>query len=383
MAKPSPSPGLRSRLVPTAIGDVGLVFSDRGLARVVLPTVDTAATLRRAGASRIADDVAAEELAARVTAHLGGEDVDYDDIRLDDDELSPFARGVYAETRRIPRGTTSTYAELAAKVNTVSARAIGVAMGRNPHPIVTPCHRVVGAHDSGGFSAPGGTSTKATLLTVEGGSLDDEEHTRARRHLSRVDPVLAPLIRAIPCPLPIAPRGELFRTLARAIAGQQLSVKAAATIFGRVAAKIGEADPASFGPDAPAKVHATSADELRSVGLSHAKAAALHDLARRVLEKSLPLERVARMPDERVVEALCEVRGIGRWTVEMLLIFELGRPDVMPVADLGVRKGAQKLFRLRSLPSPAALLRRAEAWRPFRSIGAWYLWRALDTPLPA
>jgi len=186
----------------------------------------------------------------------------------------------------------------------------------------------------------------------------------------------------------------------RAIAGQQLSTKAAATIVGRLEAAMGlvpsDAKPGSLGftsavpiepigplqpwddVEAPKRLLALSTGKLRALGLSNAKAASVHDLAKKVLDGTVDLQRLPRMPDERVVETLTQVRGIGRWTVEMLLIFELGRPDVLPVDDLGIRKGFQRAFGMKSLPSAATMTRRAEAWRPWRSIGSWYLWRALD-----
>jgi O-6-methylguanine DNA methyltransferase len=277
-----------------------------------------------------------------------------------------------------------TYAALAAAVGTGAARAVGVALGKNPTPIVVPCHRVVAADGAGGFSAPGGTSTKAQLLAIEGGALDDETHRVARRHLARVDPALAPLVRSIPCTLPVRPNGNLFRTIVRAIAGQQLSTKAAATIFGRLEEALGiptapSHTPRTRWPDAAAgRILALDETTLRSVGLSGAKAASLRDLSERVVAGTLDLARIVVSPDERVIEALTAVRGIGRWTAEMLLVFDLGRPDVLPVDDLGIRKGMQKLYGLRTLPDADVVTRRAEAWRPFRSIGSWYLWRALD-----
>ncbi|GAC1352297.1 MAG: hypothetical protein NVSMB1_13770 [Polyangiales bacterium] len=323
---------------------------------------------------------------SRIVAHLDGTDVSFDDLPIDLSLVSVFARKVYFAARAIPPGQTVTYGALGDTIGAKSARAIGVALGKNPIALVVPCHRVVGANDCGGFSAPGGTATKATLLAIEGGALGDAEHRFARRHLARVDPALATYVRATPCTLPIRPKGALFRTLVRAIAGQQLSTKAAATIFGRLEAVIDEGvhpssdDPAknSWDTRAPARILSLPIETLRGVGLSTAKALSVRDLATKVLDGSLVLEKLRRAPDERVINALVSVRGIGRWTAEMLLIFELGRPDVLPVDDLGIRKGAQKVWKLRALPSAEALNKRAESWRPFRSIGSWYLWRALD-----
>ena len=376
-------------VVRTSIGEIGLAFSQHGLARVHLPERgDLRARLALQGAEladpsdRAALDAGnsiAHAWIERVTAHLAGEDVAFDDLPLDDRALTPFQRRVYATARAIPRGTTTSYAELAARVGVRSSRAIGGAMGKNPHPIVTPCHRVVGTHDCGGFSALGGNSTKATLLAIEGGGLGDPEHRLARRHLMKVDPALAPYVKKGPCLLPVKPKGALFRTVVRAIAGQQLSVKAAATIFGRLEAAIGQETGSTWANDAPQRLSDTSHDGLRAIGLSNAKARSVHDLPRRVLSGALPIDRLPRMPDQQVVESLCAVLGIGRWTAEMLLMFDLGRPDVLPVDDLGIRKGAQKVFKTRSLPSPSAITKRAESWRPWRSIGSWYLWRSLES----
>lgn len=373
---------MHASIVESPLGPLGIVWTDAGLSRVLLPVLDDEGEamerlVKKHG--RVGPlEGAGAAWAERLVGHLEGHDVPYDDLLLDQRELSPFAQKVYAAARRIPRGTTVTYAKLAESVGTGAARAIGVALGRNPTPIVVPCHRIVAAGSAGGFSAPGGLSTKAQLLAIEGGSIDDAEHSVARKHLARVDPALAPLVRSVPCRLPIAPSGNLFRTIVRAIAGQQLSTKAAATIFARLESTL-EVEPASRWPeDVPSRVLTRSDSELRAVGLSNAKAASIRDLATRVTNGALDLERIVRLPDERVIDALTEVRGIGRWTAEMLLIFELGRPDVLPVDDLGIKKGLQKVHGLRALPDAPIILKRAEAWRPFRSIGSWYLWRALE-----
>lgn len=379
---------MHATLVETPLGFLGVVWTERGLSRVWLPLIDDddgtemARTLAKT-AVVTAPVGAIAAWAERLRAHLEGEDVRYDDLPLDQTGQSDFQRRVYAAARAIPRGATVTYATLAAAVGTGAVRAVGGALAKNPTPIVVPCHRIVAAGHAGGFSAPGGLSTKAQLLAIEGGALDDEAHTFARGHLARVDRALAPLVRAIPCTLPVRPNGNLFRTLVRAIAGQQLSTKAAATIFARLEAALGVGgDPRWTGSrwpdDAPARVLAVDEATLRGVGLSTAKAASVRDLSSRVAFGSLDLARIVRLPDERVIEALTAVRGIGRWTAEMLLVFELGRPDVLPVDDLGIKKGMQRVHELRALPDAATLNRRAEAWRPFRSIGSWYLWRALD-----
>jgi DNA-3-methyladenine glycosylase II len=166
-----------------------------------------------------------------------------------------------------------------------------------------------------------------------------------------------------------------FDALAESIAYQQLSGKAAATIFGRVRALY----PKRKWLD-PEQLLATPDETLRAAGLSRAKTAALKDLAAKTIDGTVPTGRaLIRMSDDEIVTRLTAVRGIGRWTVEMLLLFDLGRPDVWPVDDYGVRKGFAKTFGRRQLPTPKQLMKFGEKWRPYRSMAAWYFWRALDT----
>ena len=167
-----------------------------------------------------------------------------------------------------------------------------------------------------------------------------------------------------------------FDALAESIAYQQLTGKAAATIFGRVRALY----PKRKWLD-PKQLLATPDETLRAAGLSRAKTAALKDLAAKTIDGTVPSGRaLLRMTDDEIITRLTAVRGIGRWTVEMLLLFDLGRPDVWPVDDYGVRKGFAKTFRRRELPTPKQLMKLGEKWRPYRSVAAWYFWRALDAP---
>jgi len=165
-----------------------------------------------------------------------------------------------------------------------------------------------------------------------------------------------------------------FDALAESIAYQQLSGKAAATIFGRVRALY----PKRKWLD-PEQLLATPDETLRAAGLSRAKTAALKDLAAKTIDGTVPSGRaLLRMTDDEIITRLTTVRGIGRWTVEMLLLFDLGRLDVWPVDDYGVRKGFAKTFGRRKLPTPKQLMKFGEKWRPYRSMAAWYFWRALD-----
>ena len=202
-------------------------------------------------------------------------------------------------------------------------------------------------------------------------------HEHAHQHLAATDPRLAALIaRSLRYNIKPAPLIRPFDALAESIAYQQLSGKAAATIFGRVRALY----PRQKYLD-PKKILATSDDSFRAAGLSRSKIAALKDLAAKTIDGTVPSARaITRMSDEEIIVRLTEVRGIGRWTVEMLLLFDLGRLDVWPVDDYGVRKGFAKIFGRRKLPTPKQLMKFGERWRPYRSMAAWYFWRALDVP---
>lgn len=170
---------------------------------------------------------------------------------------------------------------------------------------------------------------------------------------------------------------DLFEALASAIVYQQLSGKAAATIYGRFSALFDGGKPVA------AECRALGYDALRGVGLSHNKALAVQDLADKAGEGLLPsVHRICRLDDQAVIDRLCQVRGVGPWTAQMFLIFNLGRPDVMPATDLGVQKGVQAVYRMRRLPPPEEVLRRTRHLAPYRSAASWYFWRAADTQLP-
>jgi 3-methyladenine DNA glycosylase/8-oxoguanine DNA glycosylase len=202
-------------------------------------------------------------------------------------------------------------------------------------------------------------------------------HDRAHRHLSATDPRLAALI-ARSRRYDIAPSLSIrpFDALAESIAYQQLNGKAAATIWSRVRGLYPRRKYLN-----PKLVLATPDAQLRGAGLSRNKIAALKDLAAKTIDGTVPSGRaLSRMSDDEIIARLITVRGIGRWTVEMLLLFDLGRPDVWPADDYGVRKGFAKTFRRRKLPTPKQLTKFGEQWRPYRSIAAWYFWRAVDAP---
>jgi DNA-3-methyladenine glycosylase II len=203
--------------------------------------------------------------------------------------------------------------------------------------------------------------------------LQPADYARADRLLARRDPVLRALIRTYgPCALAKRHREDPFATAAEAIVSQQLSAKAAATIYRRVVALM----PAER--MSPANLAAASDEALRGAGLSRAKLSYLRDLSARVLDGRLHLGRFDAMDDDAVIAELTAVKGIGRWTAEMFLIFKLQRPDVMPVDDVGIANAMKRAYGLRKPPTPQRMLKIAEPWRPYRSIACWYLWCSLE-----
>ncbi len=197
----------------------------------------------------------------------------------------------------------------------------------------------------------------------------------ALEHLSRADKKLAALIKRVgPCTLKPQARRSPYEALVQSIAYQQLNGKAAATILGRVKALF----PGCAFPPAD-KLLAISEDHLRGAGLSRSKIRAVKDIAAKSVAGLVPDRRaIERLSDDEIVEQLTQLRGVGPWTVHMLLIFTLGRPDVLPTTDYGVQKGFQLTYGMKSLPKPAELHTAGERWRPHRSTAAWYCWRALD-----
>jgi DNA-3-methyladenine glycosylase II len=197
------------------------------------------------------------------------------------------------------------------------------------------------------------------------------DYTRARRTLARRDPVMAALMRTHgPCGLKDSQHDDPFIALIHAIISQQLSTKAAATIAARFEALF-------IGPATPEQVARVPDAQLRAVGLSAQKIGYLRDLCARIAGGALPLAAFDAMSDDEVIAALTQVKGIGRWTAEMFLMFRLHRPDVLPVGDLGIVKAVQKAYGLRKTPTPERLTRIGESWRPYRSIACWYLWASL------
>jgi DNA-3-methyladenine glycosylase II len=198
-------------------------------------------------------------------------------------------------------------------------------------------------------------------------------HRPALVHLRQADPVLGGIIdRVGPCRLEARRTGTHYDALVRSIVFQQLSGKAARTIHDRFRAIYPRRQPR------PELVLATSDVMLRAAGLSRQKIGYLRDLSARVADRSLPLAHLGRLPDDAIIEHLVQVKGIGRWTVQMFLMFRLGRPDVLPELDLGVQNAIQRAYGLRKRPTPKEVLRIGGPWRPYASVASWYLWRSLE-----
>jgi DNA-3-methyladenine glycosylase II len=195
---------------------------------------------------------------------------------------------------------------------------------------------------------------------------------RARRMLMRCDPILAPVIRKHRARSPLdVPAMDPFPALVRTITAQQISTKAAATIHGRLVALM----PGGVTPDA---IAALTDEQMRQAGLSRQKSAYLRDLASKVTSGELPIASLHELDDEDVIQAIVKVKGLGRWSAEMFLMFRLRRPDVLPVDDLGIVTAIQRLYGLRKKPKADRIRKIGEAWRPYRTVACWYLWRSLE-----
>jgi methylated-DNA-[protein]-cysteine S-methyltransferase len=388
-------------LFETAIGRCGVAWGASGILGMSLPEGHDSATRERMrtrfpDAEETPPPVAVQRAVEAIIALLRGESADLSVISLDMTRVPEFHRRVYEVARTIPPGATLSYGDIATKLGTPgSARAVGQALGRNPFPIVVPCHRVLTSDGKmGGFSANGGVRTKLRLLRIEGSRENAAAPTlfdgdgafgfdpdEAIAHLREADATLAKLIDEVgPFGMQLKKTPSIFVALTESIIYQQLHGKAAATIFARLCALFPRAHQ---GPTAE-QIIRTSDEKLRGAGLSRAKLLALRDLAQHAVDGTLPtLADVHRLDNEAIIERLTQVRGIGRWTAEMLLMFRLGRPDVLPIDDFGIRKGFGVAFRKRDMPKREVVAKRGERWKPYRTVASWYLWRAAERPFPS
>ncbi len=380
----------------TDFGPAAIAWRQKSIIGLLLPEPSHVSLLRRVAQSFI-DCHEAEptqpvnKVIKQIRQYFAGQPANFKGISIDLTGCTPFCQTVYEQLCQVPAGSTVSYKDLAAACEKPdAARAIGLAAGRNPVPLLIPCHRVVNADGRlGGFSASGGVSLKARMLQLEGHIIEERPAYRicppllisdcnidgALNHLSRADSDLADLIRVAPrFNLEFNPGTSIFQALLEAIVYQQLTGKAAATIYRRVLALFsGKSEVSAL------DIIRADEEELGSAGLSRNKVLAIKDLADFAVSGRLPDHNQMRtMSNTAIIDRLTLIRGIGRWTVEMLLIFKLGRADVMAADDYGLRKGLAAIRHSRELPTPTELMSQAEAWKPYRSIASWYLWRAAE-----
>ena len=370
----------------TDFGPSAIAWSERGVTAFFLPEANEKELVKRLDAHGALPH--AGELPPSITAaiallekHLAGDAQDLRIIALDLARVPPFHAKAYVAAREVLSGSKATYGSLGESMGAKNAqRAIGQAMGRNPIPVIVPCHRVVGANwDPGGFSAHGGLTTKSKLLVLEERaamglplSRVPFDTDRAVRELSAADAKLGQLIKRIGPPnLKARPALSVFEALAESIVYQQLHGKAAASIFARLRFAVQ--------PFTAEQLHRTRDAALQKAGISAGKLAALRDLAARCISGDVPeLAAMQTMKDADIVDRLTAIRGIGPWTVDMILMFRLGRPDILPIGDFGVKKGFGVTFGKGEMPDDETVIKRAERWRPWRSLASWYMWRAAD-----
>jgi len=374
----------------TEMGVCGIAWNEQGVTHFLLPDAEASQIVKQlkryTGNNLCAAKPPAwiKALVKDVKSHLKGKMQDFSQVPICLSDSSEFVRAIYRETQRIPAGKVLTYGELAAQLGKPGAmRAVGAALGKNPVPLLVPCHRIVAAAGKmGGFSSPGGIQTKLQLLDSEGVCLippstiaDAAQWRKAVAQLQKKDTLFAQMAKRV-APFSFQPhlRDEPVAALVSAIVSQQLSTKVAATIFERVRTLT-----EVYGEISAERILALPDQTLRQAGLSQMKVSFLKDLALHYVNGKLSrLEKLQSMSDEQIIREFTQIKGVGRWTVEMFLIFNLGRTDVFPVLDFGIRKGVAKLYELDELPDPQAMPGYGENWRPFRSVASLYLWRYQD-----
>lgn len=374
----------------TRLGHCGFAWQGDRVTRFCLPDADPRAVRRRladfTGEKRPSPRLPpfARKLVRQTLLHLEGEPQDFSATPVDFGAVPGFHRDVYAAAIRVPAGEIRSYGELAELAGRPgAARAVGQAMGRNPIPLVIPCHRITAAGGRlGGFTASGGVETKLKLLEAEGVRIrtgnelpSGAKLAKLARALGQTDPLIGKLIRRLEPPS-FSPRRKTspYEALFSAIVHQQLHASAAQAILKRIQALAWGATPA------PEKFLRIPDEDLRAAGLSRGKLAALRDLAQKTLAGVVPSrQEMARMTDAAIIRRLVSIHGVGQWTVEMLLIFTLARPDVLPVNDYAVKVAFARLHGLKKPPTPKEMARLGAKWAPYRSLASLYLWKSLDS----
>ena len=367
----------------TDVGRCAIAWTDDGVLALALP--DKTAARTRDRLMRVVPDLVVTSPPPPVqaaiddlVAHLRGNVRDLSHITIDWRHVAPATRRALEAVRTVELGDVSTAATLAKRAG-CTVRAFTRALAANPYDVLVPAHRVLSR--DGRVGPAGNVAARLRVLAaevahLEGDGVLDFDPVVAVAYLRERDRDLAKMIDRIgPYAIRLKQTPSIFVALAEAIVYQQLAGRAAATIWARVRALFPHGH---VGPTPEQILRATDA-ALLGAGLSRNKLLAIRDLARRTADGTIPTLAEARALDsEQLVEKLTDVRGIGRWTVEMLLMFRLGRVDLLPVDDLGIQKGFARTCRKRALPTRAQMLSRGERWRPYRSVASWYLWRVAD-----
>lgn len=375
-------------LFPTHLGKMGFAWNEGQILGIKLPVGSSAKIpeflQKEFSASRAHPPGWVQNWIERIQQHLLGLPQDFSDAPLAWDLVPNFHRQVYLQAQKIPAGQVISYSDLAQRLdNPGAARAVGQALKRNPFPIVIPCHRIICQNSSlGGFmGALDNVHLKQKILQLEKAKFASPDlewdAPSASLELCQRDPQLADFFTRIgPFNLILSAHRTPYESLFRSIVYQQLTGQVAAQILGRVLHLFDDRFPA------PDELLKTSIIKLRSAGLSEAKVRYLKDLARNAVGGTIPnrFSELKRLDNEQIIERLTHVQGVGRWTVEMMLLFRMGRPDVFPLGDYAVCKAMSQVFHKGRAVNKQTLQKRAELWRPFRTIVSWYLWRHHEIP---
>ena len=378
---------MKYSLFETAIGFCAIGWTAKGIFTFQLPGRNKAETeelLLKSYPTAKNDNPPpeVEDVIGRAKGLMSGQKVDFDDLDLDYGKASPFKKQVSEALRQVKRGQWVTYGDLAKMVGKPrGAQAVGRVMATNQIPLIVPCHRVLaGGRSLGGFSSVGGNETKVRMLAIEGVQLPKEklgltyEPEAAVEAIKKINASFKKLVKVVgPLRLIVNPIDSPSHALIKSIVYQQLTGRAASTILKRLKEHFGGHLPSA------ADFLEVKVETLRKLGLSRRKAEAIIDVARKELAGEIPpLRQLRRLSDDEIIERLTKIKGIGRWSVEMLLIFRLGRKDVWPVHDLGVRKGLSILLGRKDTITPKEALVEAKGWPFYRSAISWYLWRLAD-----
>ncbi len=369
----------------SVLGRCALVWSAEGVIRNFLPFESPSETKNEVfkefpEAMETSLNKEMKKVVSKLKFAISGAKVDFDDVLINKSNWSPFNKKVFECAKSIPIGSTTTYGLLAKSIGHPNAfRAVGTALGKNPVPIIIPCHRVLGANGSlRGFSASNGVITKQILLRLEGCRDQtfflDYDPIESSIFLAKSDSRLAKIIKLIGPPSISPPQKvQIFDSLSKAIISQQLSVKAAQSISRKLILECGKKN----GNLDFEQIFKARNEKLKACGLSENKVHYLKELAKYARDKHLPSgEQLKCLSDSEVVHSLTKIKGVGKWTAEMILIFQLGRADVLAVDDLALRKGHGILLGKKNHESSRDELQTyARRWRPYRTAACWYLWR--------